>query len=120
MGYSIGRRFDSTLAYEIGNTIASATSCNPDSDDRSRDRPPSVGEARKAPPLLRRGRSSAEKIIPGVTTRLVYSRNEERRIHMAAITRIEANVRTGNRAGAGTDGNIFLGIAGREFVLDST
>src|SRR3954470_7629539 len=39
---------------------------------------------------------------------------------MAAITRIEANVRTGNRAGAGTDGNIFLGIGGREFVLDSS
>jgi len=39
---------------------------------------------------------------------------------MAAITRITAQVRTGNRNGAGTDGEIYLGIGGREFHLDSS
>ncbi len=38
---------------------------------------------------------------------------------MATITRIAARIKTGNRSGAGTDGNIFLGIGGREFHLDS-
>ena len=38
---------------------------------------------------------------------------------MAAITRIDAQFKTGNRSGAGTDGDIFIGIGGREFVADS-
>ena len=38
---------------------------------------------------------------------------------MAAITRITVRIRTGDRAGAGTDGNVFLGIDGREFRIDS-
>lgn len=38
---------------------------------------------------------------------------------MPNIARIDAVVRTGDRSGAGTDGDIYLGIAGREFMLDS-
>ena len=38
---------------------------------------------------------------------------------MATITRIDAQVKTGNRIGAGTDGDVYLGIGGREFFIDS-
>lgn len=38
---------------------------------------------------------------------------------MANITRIDVELKTGNRSGAGTDGDIYLGIGGREFYLDS-
>ncbi|MCA1576991.1 MAG: hypothetical protein LC794_06460 [Acidobacteria bacterium] len=38
---------------------------------------------------------------------------------MTAITRIDVRLKTGNRSGAGTDGDIYLGIGGREFSLDS-
>jgi hypothetical protein len=38
---------------------------------------------------------------------------------MAAITRIDVRLKTGARSGAGTDGDIYLGIGGREFSLDS-
>jgi len=38
---------------------------------------------------------------------------------MAAITRIELRLVTGNRTDAGTDGDIFLGLAGREYNVDS-
>ncbi len=38
---------------------------------------------------------------------------------MVAITRIAANIKTGDRDFAGTDGEVYLGIGGREFHLDS-
>lgn len=38
---------------------------------------------------------------------------------MAKITRIEAHVRTADLSHAGTQGWVYLGIAGREFVLDA-
>ncbi len=38
---------------------------------------------------------------------------------MAAITGILAQIITGNIDNAGTDGRVYLGIAGREFRLDS-
>jgi len=38
---------------------------------------------------------------------------------MAAITRIDVRLVTGNRAGAGTDGDIYIRICGREFYIDS-
>jgi hypothetical protein len=39
---------------------------------------------------------------------------------MANITGILCQVLTGNVSGAGTDGNVYLGVAGREFRLDSS
>jgi hypothetical protein len=38
---------------------------------------------------------------------------------MSAITRIDVRLVTGNRSGAGTDGEVYVGICGREFYLDS-
>ena len=38
---------------------------------------------------------------------------------MAAITRIDVRLKTGNRDSAATDGDVYLGIGGREFSLDS-
>jgi hypothetical protein len=38
---------------------------------------------------------------------------------MAPITRIELRLVTGDRENAGTDGDVFLGIAGREYNVDS-
>jgi hypothetical protein len=38
---------------------------------------------------------------------------------MASITSISVVVSTGNRPGGGTDGEVFLGICGREFNLDT-
>jgi hypothetical protein len=37
----------------------------------------------------------------------------------APITRIELRLFTANRDGAGTDGDVFLGVGGREFFVDS-
>jgi hypothetical protein len=45
---------------------------------------------------------------------------EKEKSKMAAITRIAARVRTGNRNNAGTNGHVYLGIGGREFYLDSS
>jgi hypothetical protein len=45
--------------------------------------------------------------------------SEEWRRNMPAITRIQFRLVTGNRADAGTDGDVFLGICGREFNVDS-
>jgi len=39
---------------------------------------------------------------------------------MAKITGILCQVVTGNFSGAGTDGNVYLGLGGREFKLDSS
>lgn len=39
---------------------------------------------------------------------------------MAQITGVLCQIITGNISGAGTGGDIFLGLCGREFVLDST
>jgi hypothetical protein len=39
---------------------------------------------------------------------------------MSAINRIELRLRTGDRQDAGTDGDVFLGLAGREFNVDTT
>jgi hypothetical protein len=39
---------------------------------------------------------------------------------MAAITGVLAQIITGNLNGAGTDGRVYLGLAGREFRLDSS
>jgi hypothetical protein len=38
---------------------------------------------------------------------------------MAALEKISVQIRTGNREGGGTDGDIYIGICGREFFLDS-
>jgi hypothetical protein len=38
---------------------------------------------------------------------------------MTAITRIELRIKTVNQQGAGTDADIYLGLAGREFHVDS-
>jgi hypothetical protein len=38
---------------------------------------------------------------------------------MPNITRIDVRIKTGNINNAGTDGTVFLAIAGREFHLDS-
>jgi hypothetical protein len=38
---------------------------------------------------------------------------------MAAISRISVTIHTGARSNAGTDGFVYLGIAGREFALTS-
>jgi hypothetical protein len=39
---------------------------------------------------------------------------------MSAITRIQLRIVTGDREDAGTDGNVLLGLAGREFNVDSS
>lgn len=39
---------------------------------------------------------------------------------MADITRIDVRLVTSNRSGAGTDGDVYIGVAGREFNLDTT
>ena len=38
---------------------------------------------------------------------------------MADLTRIDITIQTGNAEGAGTDGEVYLGICGREFHCDS-
>lgn len=38
---------------------------------------------------------------------------------MASITKIDVRIKTGNRDDAGTDGGVFLGICGRELLLDT-
>jgi hypothetical protein len=38
---------------------------------------------------------------------------------MAAITRIDVRLKTSARSGAGTDGDVYIGIDGREFYIDS-
>jgi hypothetical protein len=38
---------------------------------------------------------------------------------MARIERIDVLIQTGDVGGAGTDGDVYLGIAGREFFIDS-
>lgn len=39
---------------------------------------------------------------------------------MAPIETLRFNLQTANASGAGTDGDIYLGICGREFKVDST
>jgi hypothetical protein len=39
---------------------------------------------------------------------------------MAAITRMDVRLVTGNRSGAGTDGSVFIAVCGREFSVDSS
>jgi hypothetical protein len=36
------------------------------------------------------------------------------------ITRIDVRVTTGSASGAGTDGEVYIGVAGREFYIDTT
>ena len=38
---------------------------------------------------------------------------------MPQITKIELHLETGDLSGAGTDGDVYLGICGREFSIDS-
>ena len=38
---------------------------------------------------------------------------------MTTITRIDVRIKTGNRSRAGTDGDVYLRIGGREFYIDS-
>jgi hypothetical protein len=38
---------------------------------------------------------------------------------MAETEKFSVQIRTGNRQGAGTDGDIYIGICGREFYIDS-
>jgi len=39
---------------------------------------------------------------------------------MPLITRIELQLQTGEQSGAGTDGDVYLGLCGREFYIDSS
>lgn len=39
---------------------------------------------------------------------------------MAQINSIQLHIQTGNLSGAGTDGDIYLGLGGREFAVDTT
>ena len=39
---------------------------------------------------------------------------------MAQIDSIQVNINTGDESGAGTDGSIYVGLAGREFHLDTS
>ncbi len=39
---------------------------------------------------------------------------------MTAITSIHVTIQTSGASGAGTDGDVYLGFAGREFSLDTT
>lgn len=39
---------------------------------------------------------------------------------MAAITRMDVRLVTGDRSSAGTDGNVFVAVCGREFSVDSS
>jgi hypothetical protein len=39
---------------------------------------------------------------------------------MPNLTRIDVNIATGDRGGAGTDGSVYLGIGGREFHCDTS
>jgi hypothetical protein len=47
------------------------------------------------------------------------SLTEFKEAKMAAITRIDVQLKTGNRSGAGTDGDVYIRICGREFYVDS-
>ena len=38
---------------------------------------------------------------------------------MANISRIDVRLKTGSSGGAGTDGDVYIGVAGREFHIDS-
>lgn len=38
---------------------------------------------------------------------------------MAAISRIDVRLKTGDRGSAGTDGNVYIAVCGREFHIDS-
>src|SRR5262245_62059626 len=46
-------------------------------------------------------------------------RQFDRRKTMPLINRIDVRIKTGDRAAAGTDGDIYVGICGREFFVDS-
>jgi hypothetical protein len=39
---------------------------------------------------------------------------------MAQINSIQLHIQTGNLSGAGTDGDVYLGLGGREFSVDTT
>jgi hypothetical protein len=39
---------------------------------------------------------------------------------VSQITIIELHLQTGNESGAGTDGDVYLGLGGREFSIDTT
>jgi len=39
---------------------------------------------------------------------------------MARIDSIQLHIQTGNLSGAGTDGDVYLGLCGREFSIDTT
>lgn len=39
---------------------------------------------------------------------------------MPQITSIHLHIETGNLSGAGTDGDVYLGLGGREFSIDTT
>jgi PLAT/LH2 domain-containing protein len=49
----------------------------------------------------------------------VAGNNLQEKNGMSKITRLEVTIQTGNRERAGTDGDVYLAIAGREFNLDS-
>ena len=44
----------------------------------------------------------------------------QRRMTLTRITSIEFQLNTGNLSGAGTDGDVYLGVCGREFYVDTT
>jgi hypothetical protein len=39
---------------------------------------------------------------------------------MANVTRIDVRLKTGSRGGAGTDGDVYIGVGGREFYIDTS
>lgn len=39
---------------------------------------------------------------------------------MTALTSLQLNLQTGDLSGAGTDGDVYLGFAGREFSIDTS
>jgi hypothetical protein len=49
-----------------------------------------------------------------------HQRNEGEVIAMTKINTIKVNIETGDLSGAGTDGDVYVGVAGREFFLDTT
>jgi hypothetical protein len=46
-------------------------------------------------------------------------RSNPKELQMPDLTQIEVDIATGDLEGAGTDGEVYLGICGREFHCDS-
>ena len=66
------------------------------------------------------GKVDAELTALARRRRTLTARECLKGVPMANLMRIDVTIQTGDRAGAGTDGSVYLGIAGREFHCDST